>query len=376
MTDGGCIAVTHVTFLNATPETLDRIYEGEYTLILDEALDVVVEFNKVQSVENSPRQTITGQDMRMLLEHGIIKIHPDYRVEWCGGEYGTDFKFAEVERFAKLGILYYARKKLLVTVFPPEMFRLFEQVYILTYMFDGSILKNYFQLFGLDYEIVSVARDSDGYLLTQYAPDSDRAFRQQCRELITLCDNHNLNKWPPRAFSKDWYKKATVEDIKKLRNCIGNYFNRHIPDARASNGDIMWTCPVDYEPKLRGAGYTRRRNLTKEERSMPEQQRKELDKQLTCFVPCNSRATNIYRDRWALAYCCDMHMNPMIRGFFTDYNEERRRQGLDPIIPDDRKYALSCFIQWMCRSRIRDGLPVSIYIPSKRMRELLLEWMG
>ena len=41
LTDGGCVAVTHVTFLNATPETLERIYEGEYTLILDEALSIV-----------------------------------------------------------------------------------------------------------------------------------------------------------------------------------------------------------------------------------------------------------------------------------------------------------------------------------------------
>ncbi len=376
LTDGGCVAVTHVTFLNATPETLERIYEGEYALILDEALDVVMEFNKIQTVEDSPRQTITEQDMKMLLEHNIIKIRPDYRVEWCGGEYGSDFKFAEVERLAKLGVLYCVRKKLLVTVFPPEMFRLFDRVYVLTYMFSGSTLKYYFQLFGLDYEIASVSENGGEYVLTEYTEEADRLFRQHFRELVTVCDSSNLNNRPRRTLSKAWYQKATDTDLKQLRNDIGNYFNRHITDARASNGDIMWTCPVDYEPKLRGTGYTRTRNLSKEERSLPEQQRKELDKQLTCFVPCNSRATNIYRSRWALAYCCNMYMNPMIRGFFTDYNGEREQRGLAQIIPDERQYALSCLIQWMCRSRIRDGLPISIYIPNKRMRDLLLDWMG
>ena len=375
LTDGGCVAVTHVTFLNATPETLERIYEGEYTLILDEALDVVMEFNKIQTVEDSPRQTITSQDMRMLLEHGIIKIRPDYRVDWCGGEYGTDFKFSEVERLAKLGVLYCVRNKLLVTVFPPKMFRLFERVYVLTYMFGGSLLKYYFQLFGLDYEIASVSGNGDGYMLTEYTDEADRLFRQQFRKLVTVCDSPNLNN-RPRTLSKEWYKKATDADLKQLRNDIGNYFNRHITDSRASNGDIMWTCPKDYELKLRGAGYTRSRNLSKDERSLPEKQRKELDKQLTCFVPCNSRATNIYRSRWALAYCCNMWMHPMIRGFFTDYNEERQQRGLAEITPDDKQYALSCLIQWMCRSRIRDGLSISIYIPSKRMRDLLLDWMG
>lgn len=375
LADGKSVAVSHVTFLNSTAETLEYIHEGEYTLILDETLDVVVEFNKIQTVEDSPRQKITGQDMRMLLEHGIIKIHSDYRVEWCGGEYGTDFKFAEVERLAKLGVLYCARKKLLVTVFPPEMFRLFDRVYVLTYMFGGSTLKYYFQLFGLDYKLASVSRNGDGYVLTEYTEEADRLFRQQFRELVTICNNPNLNN-KPRKLTKHWYERATDADFKQLRNDIGNYFNRYLSNARASKGVIMWTCPKEYMPKLQGRGYTCSRNLTKEERSLPEQQRKELEKQLTCFVSSNSRATNIYRSRWALAYCYDMWMNQMIRGFFTDYNEERRSHGLAEIIPDDKQYALSCLIQWMCRSRIRDGLPISIYIPSKRMRELLLDWMG
>lgn len=375
LTDGGCVAVSHVTFLNATPETLERIYEGEYTLILDEALDVVMEFNKIQTVEDSPRQTITGQDIRMLLEHSIIKILPDYRVEWCGGEYGTDFKFSEVERLAKLGILYCVGKKLLVTVFPPEMFRLFERVYVLTYMFGGSTLKYYFQLFGLDYEIASVSKDSSGYVLTEYTEEADRFFRQQFRNLVTVCNSPNLNNRPKRKLSKSWYEKATDADLKQLRNDIGNYFHRQLTDARASNGDIMWTCPKDYEQKLQGTGYIRGRQLSKKERSLPAKQRKKLEQELICFVPCNARATNAYRRRWALAYCCNMYMHPMIRRFFTDYNEERHRRGLAEIIPDDRKFALSCLIQWMCRSRVRDGLPISIYIPSKRMRDLLLEWM-
>lgn len=372
---GKCVAVSHVTFLNATAETLEYILEGEYTLILDEALDVVMEFNKIQTVEDSPKQTITDKDMRMLLEHGIIKIRPDYRVEWCGGEYGNEFKFSEVERLANLGVLYCVRNKLLVTVFPPEMFRLFDRVYVLTYMFGGNTLKYYFQLFGLDYEMVSVSVGSDGYMLTEYTEEADRLFRQRFRELVTICDKPKLNN-RSRKLTKYWYQRATDEDFKQLRNDISHYFNRYLSGARASNGDIMWTCPKEYMTKLQGAGYIRSRNMTKEERSLPDQRRKELEKELTCFVPSNSRATNIYRNRWALAYCCDMWMNRMIRGFFTDYNEERKQKGLSEIFPDDRQYALSCLLQWMCRSRIRDGLPISIYIPSQRMRELLAEWMG
>ena len=39
------------------------------------------------------------------------------------------------------------------------------------------------------------------------------------------------------------------------------------------------------------------------------------------------------------------------------------------------KYALSEMIQWIWRSAIRDGKEIWIYVPSKRMRELLEGWL-
>jgi hypothetical protein len=46
------------------------------------------------------------------------------------------------------------------------------------------------------------------------------------------------------------------------------------------------------------------------------------------------------------------------------------------ITPDEDKYALSIMIQWLWRSAIRDGREISVYIPSKRMRTLLKEWIS
>ena len=39
-------------------------------------------------------------------------------------------------------------------------------------------------------------------------------------------------------------------------------------------------------------------------------------------------------------------------------------------------YALSTMIQWIWRSAIRDGKDINIYIPSKRMRTLLVDWIN
>ena len=38
-------------------------------------------------------------------------------------------------------------------------------------------------------------------------------------------------------------------------------------------------------------------------------------------------------------------------------------------------YALSIMVQWIWRSAIRDGNEVQLYIPSRRMRTLLENWI-
>lgn len=42
---------------------------------------------------------------------------------------------------------------------------------------------------------------------------------------------------------------------------------------------------------------------------------------------------------------------------------------------DEDMYALSIMVQWIWRSAIRDGNEVYLYIPSSRMRSLLISWI-
>lgn len=367
--------MTHVTFLKATLETLEYIREGEYTLILDESLDVVIEFNKISSVENDCRQKMSPADIRLLMERGVIEVGKDYRVIWRGGEHqeDSDFKFQEVEHFAKLGQLYCVRGQLFVTVFPPEMFRLFNEVYVLTYLFGGSALKYYFDLFELGYEKFSVSRNEEEYKLVPYSPELEYPFRERCRELIDICENDALND--NGTYSKSWYQNAKDDKLRALRGSLTYYFSVIARGAKASNGDIMWTCPRDYEKTLEGRGYTQIRQMTAAERRLPEKEREAIRADTRCFVPCNAKATNKYRNRWALAYCMNMYWNPMIEGFFTDGNDERVQRELPPIRPDKDLYALSCLIQWIFRSRVRDGFPIKLFLPSRRMRKLLTDWL-
>ena len=77
------------------------------------------------------------------------------------------------------------------------------------------------------------------------------------------------------------------------------------------------------------------------------------------------RASNEYRDRTCLAYCVNIFINPVICQYFYSKG----------IVVDQDRYALSTLVQWIWRSAIRDGKEINVYVPSKRMRVLLTDWI-
>lgn len=380
LADGKDIVVTHTTFLNATSETLDAIREGEYTIIIDEALDVVTDFNTTQRIESQECQKVGKGDIEFLLNNNIIQIGKDHLVTWLGGQYRDDYKYSEMQHFAKLHRLYCMDNRLLLTVFPVEIFDCFKDVYVMTYLFEGSMFKYYADLFNLNYRKCSVISENGKYTIGPYTPIIDFEMRQRYGELITIFhDKRNrkkgMNSYNRTDLSANWFSR-NEDKLKDLKNNLSNYFNRCIPEAKASNGDIMWTCKKSCFQKLKGAGYTVVRNLKKEERQLPESERSKLEKELSCFVPCNAKATNIYAKRWALAYVFNCYMNPQIIKFFESKNEERKAKGQAEIKPDTDLYSLSNMLQWIFRSRIRNFEPIEIFIPSTRMRKLLIDWIN
>ena len=117
---------------------------------------------------------------------------------------------------------------------------------------------------------------------------------------------------------------------------------------------------------IEGAGYTKIRNLTASEKNMPQAELRILINNLSCFVPCNARASNNYKNRFILAYLCNMHPHVYIERFFKLKEIEINRDA----------FALSCLIQWVWRSSIRDGKPINLYLPSKRMKNIFIKWLN
>lgn len=377
--NGENIVLTHSTFENANDETIEYIKNNEYILILDETLNALESFNDVCT---DVSKMVKKGDIEILFGKKLISVDDYGRVSWIDDSY-SDNHFTEVEKFAKNGTLLYLDNSLFVWEFPSTIFELFKHVYVFTYMFDGSILKPYFDYHGIGYEKKSVIKESYDrpygwlyyqrleeyglyyrYRLVDYTPDHETICK--CKHLITIYQNDKSNDYRGTSLSKKWYEKNTKK-LPELKNHLRNFFVNYM---HAKSKDILWTCTKKHFDKLKGSGYSCVRRLTYEEKH--SNQREEIEKKLSCFLSCNAKATNDFADRSVLAYCVNLFLNPYIKKYFSNKNMKDGTQ----IEVDEDLYALSGMLQWIFRSQIRNGKEITIYIPSKRMRTLLERWLN
>lgn len=349
LASGENVVSTHSLFSRITDETRNLIRQGHYTLILDEVLDVVNIYE------------ITRDDIKLLFDTELISLDENKYIIWNEEKSYPDSRFSDVQILAQNRSLIYVGDTVLIWNFPVSSFELFDHVYILTYMFDGQIMKSYYDYHNVKYEYRSVTNSDGKYTLAPYSPLKED--RMAYSDLINIVQDNRLNVLGNKhnAFSKTWYntrKKKEKTVLPTLKNNMTNYFKNRL---NAKSDTIMWSTFKDYQKQLsdRGRLYTR-------QLSAAESKLKTKPPELNCFVPCNARATNIYAERYNLAYMVNQFPNPIISQFFS-------RKG---IVLDEDQYALSEMIQWIWRSRIRNMQPINLYIPSSRMRDLLKNWIS
>lgn len=326
---GTDIATTHELFKHFDDVCRQALTENKYTLFLDEAIVPVTQF----VLEHK-------DDMLYLQKTNDISIDDETgRVDWIGDRKELDTRFNDICQLAHDGRLFRVDDSFYVWQYPPEIFDLFDKVYVMTYLFDGTVLKYYFDLYHINYKRASITRGTDSFELVDYYQPDKSAIRQKVH--IYMNDDLNNNfKQTNYSLSANWFKqhKRNSQAISQIQRNLYNLF-RHKYDADSK--DILWTTFKDAKHRLKGKGYT------------------------NGFISCTARATNDYKNRHYLAYCVNIFFHPEIKKFFSS-------RGIEV---DEDMYALSEMLQWIWRSAIRENEDIYIYIPSKRMRNPLLEWL-
>lgn len=190
-----------------------------------------------------------------------------------------------------------------------------------------------------EYEHYIAIKQNDEYVFKQKSNNDYSELKQLLKSKINIIkDDINTIGDKDYSLSSTWYQKQNSYMLRRLKNNTENFFKNKV---KSSSEDAMWTTFLDYQSKIKGRGYSKG------------------------FVSCNVRATNDYADKKNLAYTINKYMNPVIEEFFVSKNTKI----------DEDNYALNEMLQWIWRSRIRRYKDINIYIPSKRMRNLLINWL-
>lgn len=312
------VVSTHQLFMNLTPTMLDDA--KDYVLVIDETIQVYDVYSEY-----------TAKELEALFRLGWIKIDDDqvtlrFQRENFGDNGGdpTGTKYENLATMCDLGQLLYVDQKLIVWELSIDTLKAFKEVWIATYMFEGSQMSAYLKSYGVDYELIRFGNKPS-----------------QIKHLVNISDNKHINTIGDKntALSSSQFrtnKKALCEQLTKN---LDNYFRNH---AKGKKGDRLWTSFKEGSSAIAGTRY-------KDE-----------------WLAFNTKATNEYKDRFNLAYLLNLYPNPMVV----------KASAMKGYPVKEEIFALSEMVQWIWRSAIREGNEINIYVPSSRMRTLLQRWLN
>lgn len=328
--EGRNITTTHQAFKGYTQETLDRIKEQGYTLIIDENVDVLETF------EFHP------DDLQLAVDAGYIAesngVYSIANIGYKGSALRGLFSLLRSRELIRMtdkdenSLFYWA--------LPPDLLTSFKDVFILTYLFSGQSLHHFMEIYHIPYEYIGIEKTEGGtYRFGEY-PGYTPEYVHSLKDMLHILDRDKINDVGDdyHSLSMSWFKRGG-EGVEQLKRNVSNCFNNIWRDIPADKR--LWGSYNGEFNKIRGKGYTK------------------------AFLTFNAKATNSYRDRECLVYITNLFMNVNEKKFY-------QMHGLEV---DEDAYALSIMVQWIWRSAIRDGKEVYLYIPSRRMRTLLVDWI-
>lgn len=332
------IVTTHSLIKMMDLDMLELLKSRNYVLMIDECLDVLDTYK------------ISKDDLKIIFNEKLVSLDEDGFLVWNEERKPYKGVYSDIKRLCSFKSLMGFKKensdelaRIIMWNFPVDFFKCFDESYIFTYLWEGSIQKSYFDIHGIKYEKYML--DYDKHLMP-YCKELEYEKRRNVVSLINIYDG-KFNKigmkiGKANPLSKSWYedkRKKNKSIFAQLRNNTENYFRTV---TKTKSQDNMYTVFKPYCKYVKGEGYTKG------------------------FVSCNARGTNEFKDKKSLAYLINFFMSPDIKQFVEHYHIEF----------DDNLFSLSALLQWIWRSQIRDGKAIDLYIPSERMRELLKMWIN
>ncbi|MBY6158053.1 hypothetical protein [Pseudooceanicola nitratireducens] len=351
----------------------------DYHLIIDEVVDPF-------EIEQTVRQTDFDEDY---IKMGLAVVHSDGRVEptelWDEKYRAGSKTFSPaLYQKAKSGGLYRLGETLFVLTIPTELLLRPKSVTIYTYLSEGSVLLHFLRK-------LQAERPGEFTLeVERLSQTKEAAWREDVANALTVRSVSDVEQQP-------WTHMAQLKQIKTHKQCasVGHRLRRFKNDELKGGdlGTVMLTCARELWHGSTNGKKPVAGRLAKHTRLFGRVLKEEVyDKDMQVyrnlwsttgvrFVPNTTRGTNAHVGCSTAVYLYDQHPNPQLLTFLG------MKRNSDAAYRFSDAYALAELVQWLFRSAIRVGglnmtgraytprKKVTVYIPSERMRNLLLNWL-
>lgn len=228
---------------------------------------------------------------------------------------------------------------------PLEKFKVFDVVYLMTYRYEIS---KFHKLWDGEFSGKATSSywyfEDDKLIPGKWRIPKERADNIRRRLFIggKGCYPNDVGKKSHYSYSRAWYDEATDEDIQKVVKKMQYFMKYGAAKRRLDKNKVIWTTFKDFREKFEAADVG-------EDTFRPKRGDAET------FVPLNMKASNKYLDRNVVFYVVDRYMGPR-----------------------DDEWALSELLQFLFRTSLRledSEEKVYVWLPSERMRGLLVKWL-
>ena len=330
----GCnIVSTHKMYENLVPVAKAGLLD-DYDIIIDEVPDIVHPIASKSSTSIQEFYVASGY-MKVDKDSGLIK--PTQK--WIDQqEQVSDTLSSKILSAAMSGCLYMQDNKMFIWALPSIILQAGRSLTVLTYKSKGSMFLSYLRKLQLPYEV-------------EEDEDLEAMFLQKAASLITVTDIPALSG---RQLSYTGQQKGQKSStyVTKINSALKNLRERKLKDVDIK--DILITCKKDAWVE---------ENKNKDAKPGVFAKNSRLSKAL--WIANTTRGTNDYAHCSHLIYLYDQHPNQYLTRWLGDSSREFADQ-----------YALTELVQWVWRSRIRKGEPITLYLPCPRMKKLFEEWLN
>ena len=293
------------------------------------------------------------QEQMVVNKNGTVQFNPNCAYNRKSKEHKV---FDAVKLLSRSCTLYPAGNKngqftSIVAFAKRELFSCFKVCWFFSYLTQGSMLHKYCLLNGIDMEYYHIldrhiTKNPDGKYEETY-PDG--------MERLVILDDKLFNM--ESSMSKEWYKRLRTDrsglGLKTLKTRFRNAYE-YMQKHGVRGNTFMFTTFNAYKDMLQSDG-----------RRYPTLKR---------FLPCNTKATNDYSNCTGVAYLCNRYYDVNCTNFLAQRAEDLSNPDLKF---DNDNYALSELLQFIWRSNVRvkdSSQPVYVWVPDKRMRQLLQDF--